>query len=32
MMLMAVSVGPIAGYRITADEHGSVPMPVMIRF
>jgi hypothetical protein len=32
MMLMAVSVGPIAGYRITADEHGGVPMPIMIRF
>lgn len=32
MMLMAVSVGPIAGYRITSDERGSVPMPVMIRF
>lgn len=32
MMLMAVSVGPIAGYRITAEEHGAVPMPVMIRF
>ena len=32
MMLMAVSVGPIAGYRITADERGDVPMPVMIRF
>ena len=32
MMLMAVSVGPIAGSRVTADERGAVPMPVTIRF
>lgn len=32
LMLLAVSVGPIVGYRITADERGPPPMTVMLTF